>query len=291
MPAIAFANCKDDAVHSLVDSPDASAAGPVVVTVDGLPALFDALHRRDYTVVGPTVRDAAIVVAELAAADELPFGWGVETEAGRYRLRRRSDQAAFGHSAGPQSWKSVLHPARVRMWSADRATGTVVAGETGEKLRYALLGVRPCDVQAVSILDRVLAGGRHVEPAYERRRDGSFIIAVEALRLIDRYEPPSPSFVDVPAVEGVGCGATEAPRGLLLHRYDISADGLITSARIVPPTSQNQASIEDDLRRFVAQRLDLDDHELTEQCERVIRNHDPCISCATHFLDLTVERA
>jgi coenzyme F420-reducing hydrogenase alpha subunit len=111
----------------------------------------------------------------------------------------------------------------------------------------------------------------------------------EALRLIGRYDRPR-----------VPCGrsaarrpvcATEAPRGVLFHRYALDADGLITSARIVPPTSQNQASIEDDLRRFVAGRLDLDDQQLTWRCEQAIRNYDPCISCATHFLDLTVDRA
>ena len=95
----------------------------VIVDAEELPALFDALRGRGYTVVGPTVRDGAIVVAELASAAELPFGWGVETEAGRYRLRERADTAAFGHSAGPQSWKTVLHPARARLWSADRVTG------------------------------------------------------------------------------------------------------------------------------------------------------------------------
>ena len=81
------------------------------------------------------------------------------------------------------------------------------------------------------------------------------------------------------------------PRGVLFHRFAIDAEGLITSARIVPPTSQNQASIEDGLRRFVAGRLDLDDQQLTWQCEQAIRNYDPCISCATHFLDLTVDRS
>jgi len=146
---------------------------------DGLPALFEALRGRGYTVAGPTVRDGAIVVAELTSAAELPFGWGVETEAGRYRLRARADTAAFGHSAGPQSWKSVLHPARARLWSADRATGAVTAGETGDQPKYALLGVRPCDVRAVGILDRVLTGGQHADPVYNRRRDGAFIIAVE----------------------------------------------------------------------------------------------------------------
>jgi sulfhydrogenase subunit alpha len=113
----------------------------------------------------------------------------------------------------------------------------------------------------------------------------------EALRLIDAYEPPTRPYLDVPPRAAVGLGATEAPRGVLFHRYELDADGLITTARIVPPTSQNQASIEDDLRRFVAARLDLDDEPLTWQCEQAIRNYDPCISCSTHFLDLTIDRA
>ncbi|MFD0899217.1 nickel-dependent hydrogenase large subunit [Actinomadura sediminis] len=90
---------------------------------------------------------------------------------------------------------------------------------------------------------------------------------------------------------GTGHGVTEAPRGLLYHRYVLGSDGLIASARIVPPTSQNQAAIENDLGRFVASRLHLDDHDLTHRCEQAIRNYDPCISCSTHFLDLTVERS
>jgi sulfhydrogenase subunit alpha len=104
-------------------------------------------------------------------------------------------------------------------------------------------------------------------------------------------EPPDRPAVEVPARAAVGCGATEAPRGVLFHRYELAADGTIATARIVPPTSQNQASIENDLGRFVAARLDLDNHTLTHACEQAIRNYDPCISCATHFLDLTVERS
>jgi coenzyme F420-reducing hydrogenase alpha subunit len=77
---------------------------------------------------------------------------------------------------------------------------------------------------------------------------------------------------------------------VLFHRYEIAHDGTVRTARIVPPTSQNQAAIEDDLVRFVQDRLDLDDHRLTHECEQAIRNYDPCISCATHFLDLTVDR-
>jgi sulfhydrogenase subunit alpha len=113
----------------------------------------------------------------------------------------------------------------------------------------------------------------------------------EALRLIAAYEPPDPPAVEVRPQAGVGHGVTEAPRGTLYHRYEIGADGLITSARIVPPTSQNQAAIEADLRAFAEARLGLDDAELTRQCEQAIRNYDPCISCSAHFLDLTVERS
>jgi sulfhydrogenase subunit alpha len=113
----------------------------------------------------------------------------------------------------------------------------------------------------------------------------------EALRLIAAYEPPDPPAVKVRPRAGVGCGVTEAPRGTLYHRYEIGADGLIRTARIVPPTSQNQAAIEADLRVFAEPRLGLDDAELTRQCEQAIRNYDPCISCSAHFLDLTVERS
>jgi sulfhydrogenase subunit alpha len=113
----------------------------------------------------------------------------------------------------------------------------------------------------------------------------------EALRLIAAYEPPDPPAVEVRPRAGVGHGVTEAPRGTLYHRYEIGADGIISAARIVPPTSQNQAAIEADLRAFVEARLDLDDAELTRQCEQAIRNYDPCISCATHFLDVTIERS
>ena len=111
----------------------------------------------------------------------------------------------------------------------------------------------------------------------------------EALRIIDGWDGASAPFVGVPPRAGVGYGATEAPRGLLYHRYELAEDGTILDATIIPPTSQNQPSIEADLRAFVQDRLDLPHDELVRQCEQAIRNYDPCISCATHFLDLTME--
>lgn len=112
----------------------------------------------------------------------------------------------------------------------------------------------------------------------------------EALRIIADYSRPEPPAVDVTPRAGVGHGVSEAPRGLLYHRYELDAGGLIRSASIVPPTSQNQAAIEDDLRGVVAANLSLDDAALTTLCERTIRNYDPCISCSAHFLELTVQR-
>ncbi|MFD5319217.1 4Fe-4S dicluster domain-containing protein [Streptomyces sp. NPDC127098] len=154
-----------------------------VLDVAGLEALVRALARRGRTVVGPTVRGDAIVLAELGSAAELPYGWGVELEAGRYRLRRRADRMAFAHSAGPQSWKYFLHPERVRQWTADRAQdGTVtVTEEPDAPPSYAFLGVRPCDLSAIAVQDGVLIGGPHVDDTYRRRRTGAFLVVVECV--------------------------------------------------------------------------------------------------------------
>jgi len=112
----------------------------------------------------------------------------------------------------------------------------------------------------------------------------------EALRLVRAYEqPPAPS-VPLEPRAGTGHGATEAPRGILYHRYELDAEGRIVSARIIPPTSQNQPQIERDLLGVVQANLDMPDEDLKWRCEQTIRNYDPCISCATHFLDLRVER-
>ncbi|MGV1088274.1 MAG: 4Fe-4S dicluster domain-containing protein [Mycobacterium sp.] len=145
---------------------------PVVIDSAGLHQLVEELRRRGYRVVGPTLRDNAIVLAELDTADELPYGWGVDVAPGTYRLRARTDRAAFGHSAGPQSWKQFLHPQRQLLWSSDGE------GEPAGEAPYAFLGVRGCDLAAIGILDRVLAGAAHPDGAYTARRDGTFIVGV-----------------------------------------------------------------------------------------------------------------
>jgi sulfhydrogenase subunit alpha len=114
---------------------------------------------------------------------------------------------------------------------------------------------------------------------------------LEALRLAQSYVAPSPACIEAPPRAGEGFGCTEAPRGICHHGYVLDDDGTLVSARIVPPTSQNQPQIEADLARTVLSSLDLDDDALRQRCEQAIRNYDPCISCATHFLKLTVDRA
>ncbi len=112
----------------------------------------------------------------------------------------------------------------------------------------------------------------------------------EALRIIEAYAPPAEASVPIKPRAGIGFGCTEAPRGICWHRYEFDPDGTIVTARIVPPTSQNQPSIEDDLRAVATAFIDQPDDTIRHRCEQAIRNYDPCISCSTHFLKLTVNR-
>jgi coenzyme F420-reducing hydrogenase alpha subunit len=112
----------------------------------------------------------------------------------------------------------------------------------------------------------------------------------EAVRIIDTYEPPDRPAVEPQVRAGIGHGWTEAPRGMLYHAYELDDGGKITSAKIVPPTSQNQKSIDDDLLGVVREMIDSGEEELRLRCEQAIRNYDPCISCATHFLRIEVHR-
>jgi sulfhydrogenase subunit beta (sulfur reductase) len=145
-------------------------------------ALLAALARRGYTVVGPTVQDQAIVYDELSSAADLPVGWTDEQDGGQYRLKRRDDEALFGYAVGPHSWKQYQLPADVKVWRAgvdEHGELTDVAEPPRESPRYAFLGARSCELHAIGILNRVLLGGRHTDPADLIRTDDLFIIAVQ----------------------------------------------------------------------------------------------------------------
>ncbi len=112
----------------------------------------------------------------------------------------------------------------------------------------------------------------------------------EAIQIIQNYSPPSEPFTAYQAQASAGCAATEAPRGMIYHHYEIDDDGLVVSSKIVPPTSQNQLQIESDLREYLPRLLNEPDETVAAECEKLIRNYDPCISCSTHFLTLKLER-
>jgi sulfhydrogenase subunit beta (sulfur reductase) len=155
----------------------------VVVERVNLDELFRALRAHGFVVLGPTVRDGAIVYDEIEDAASLPEGWTDEQSPGSYRLRRRDDGALFGFAAGPQSPKQFLFPPRSRVTAASRdaAGGFSVpaVGEGEEEPRYAFVGVRACDLAAVLVQDRVFAGGPFVDRAYAARRDRSLVVAVD----------------------------------------------------------------------------------------------------------------
>jgi len=145
----------------------------------GLQALIEALVARGYRVLGPTVRDGAIIYDEMATIDDLPAGWTDRQDAGKYRLERRADKALFGYAVGPQSWKRFLHPPIELLWQARReGNGFAMTGPEKIAPKFAFLGVRACELHAIAIQDRVFTQGPYHDTSYQQRRQDNFIIAV-----------------------------------------------------------------------------------------------------------------
>jgi sulfhydrogenase subunit alpha len=191
----------------------------------------------------------------------------------------------------PEHFVEDQVPHSTALHSRLRSRGTYLVGPLA---RYSL------NFEALSPLAKEAARAAGLGPVCRNPFQSIIVRAVElvyaadeALRLIGAYAPPPHPFVDVrpQARRLTGHGCTEAPRGILYHRYTLGEDATIAEARIIPPTSQNQAQIEADLRDVVQQSLALPDDRLTLRCEQAVRNYDPCISCATHFLRLHIERA
>jgi ferredoxin len=157
-----------------------------VLEPDALESLVSSLRGRGYRVLGPKLRDGAIVYDDLESADQLPIGWTDAQEAGRYRVAPRADEARFGYAVGPHSWKQFLLPARLRIWRSHRnGDGFEVEPEETERPPLALVGVRGCELSAIAIQDRVLLGGAYQEADYALRRDGAFIVAVDCFEPAD----------------------------------------------------------------------------------------------------------
>lgn len=150
-----------------------------VITVDGLQTLIAELQSAKYVVVGPTVRDHAIVYDEIQSIDDLPRGIGDEQGPGHYALRPRTDRAFFGFNVGPHAWKRFLFPSEVPLWHAQQKEGELCFREASPPSKnYAFLGVRACDLAAIRIHDRVFLDGKTHDPVYKSTRERAFIIAV-----------------------------------------------------------------------------------------------------------------
>lgn len=150
-----------------------------LLSIDGLRALLELLRSENDQLIGPTVRDGAIVHAEIGGIDDLPAGWTEEQNAGSYRLKQRGDGALFGYSVGPQSWKQLFFVPRLRLWKAERTGDTfTVDASTGAPPRVAIIGARSCDLHAIEVQDRTFLQGPFADPDYAARRQNVFVVAV-----------------------------------------------------------------------------------------------------------------
>ncbi len=151
----------------------------IVVESEHLEQLLAALHSRGYQVIGPQVRDNAIIYDTLTTTSDLPAGYTDEQDGGSYRLKKRTDQAWFGYAVGAHSWKRYLHPPLIRLWQARRNdSGMEVSAGQEDAHKYAFFGVRSCELHAISIQDRVFLQSVHTDPIYQSRRENVFIVAV-----------------------------------------------------------------------------------------------------------------
>ena len=282
--------------NRLMEQIGGRAIHPVNVRLGGF---YSVPHRRDLEPLAEQLRgaldDALAMVRWVAEFDfpDVEFDHELLTlsNSDRYPIENGTIRRSAGPGFGPDEFSDHVVESQVQHSTALHATLDGHRYLTGPLARYSL------NSAALSPIAREAAAqaGLGAECRNPFRsivvRAVEVVYAIEeALRIITEYERPGRPFVDVPARVGVGHGVSEAPRGLLYHRYEIGDDGLVKAATMVPPTSQNQAAIEHEMAELVSANLSLDDAALTALCERSIRNHDPCISCSAHFLTLTVDR-
>jgi len=151
----------------------------IIIERSSLDRLFEKIKTAGYNLIGPTIRDDAVVYDELNSTNDLPIGWTDEQDGGKYRLVKRNDNALFGYVVGPQSWKRFLNPPLQRLWQAKRLDNKIeTIPEQVENTKYAFIGVRSCELNAILIQDKVFIGGEFVNSSYQKLRKDNLIIAV-----------------------------------------------------------------------------------------------------------------
>jgi sulfhydrogenase subunit alpha len=245
-----------------------------------------------------TARDQALATVEWVAGFEFPeisrdYRFVALRQPDEYAVQRGRPASSDGVDASPAEFAELAVEEHVERSTALHAR---LRGRdeylTGPLARYALNASLLPPIARDAAARAGLGSPCHNPFQSIVVRAVELVFACEeALALCESYTPPNPPAIEVPPRAGSGTGATEAPRGLLLHQYEIDEAGTIRRARIMPPTSQNQLTIESDLRQVAQAALHLSDDALRGRCEQAVRNHDPCISCAAHFLDLTVARS
>ncbi|MET8852700.1 Ni/Fe hydrogenase subunit alpha [Amycolatopsis sp. NPDC004625] len=281
--------------NTLLETIGGRAIHPVNVRVGGF---YSLPTRADLRPLAETLRralDDALATVRWTAGFEFPeveldHDLLAASEPGRYAIADGTLRTASGPAFAPREFPEHVVETQVPHSTALHASLDGHRYLTGPLARYTLNSALLPETARQAAAEAGLGSVCRNPFRSILVRGVEIVYAIEeALRIIDAWErPPRPS-VEVPPRAGTGHGISEAPRGTLYHRYEIGADGLIRAATIIPPTSQNQAAIEADLRRVVEDHLDLGDAELTDLAERTIRNYDPCISCAAHFLDITWE--
>ena len=270
---------------------------PINVKVGGF---FRTPTRRELqTLVDPLerARDAALATVRWVATFDFPdcsrdYEFVSVSHQGEYPFNEGRIVSNRGLDVAPQDYPDHFEekhmPQSTALHSRLKARGNYFLGPMA---RYAL------NFEKLPEIAKEAARAAGLGPVCSNPYQSIIVRSIEmvfatdeALRLIRAYEEPDRPAVAVEPRAGVGHGATEAPRGMLYHRYRLRADGTIEDAVIIPPTSQNQATIEEDLRLLIGNWLNLPEDDLRWRCEQTVRNYDPCISCATHFLRLEIDR-
>jgi coenzyme F420-reducing hydrogenase alpha subunit len=270
---------------------------PINLRVGGV---YRSPSQAELTALVPELewaRDAAVELAHWVAGFDFPeyeadYAFVALRQPGEYPIERGRIVSSTGLDIDVSEYERHFSESHVERSNALHSTLAGVGSYlVGPLARYAL------NSGELSPLARAVAAdvglGDVVRNPFRSivvRAVETVYAADEALRLIAAYRPPEPPYAEAIPRAGTGYGCTEAPRGICWHRYELDDEGTILDAKIVPPTSQNQRTIEDDLTGVLRRSLHLGDDELAHRCEQTIRNYDPCISCATHFLKLDVER-